>query len=153
MGRIGKLKAMATIYGDGKAGQFAKKQAYRFQYRLILLISTATVLAGLLSGVLLTAGLQQRFSWFRLLITHNWPLLAVDIGIFVVVLVGLRQVDRYVNILAKERIKWLRGGQGEALVAWYSLHLCSPIYTIENIRSLIFHKYILPPTHPHAGPF
>jgi hypothetical protein len=125
---------MAITYGDGKAGQFAKSKAYQYQYQNILLILSAVLIGGVLCGLLLTVGLEQRFTWFRWVITHNWPLIVVELGILVTVIVGLRRVDKYFDILARERITWLRGGQCEGLVAMYLNRLPNTWHVFHNVK-------------------
>ncbi|MGA3066375.1 MAG: nuclease-related domain-containing protein [Tepidisphaeraceae bacterium] len=125
---------MAITYGGGKAGQFAKSKAFQYQHQNILLIMTAVLIGGVLCGFLLTVGVVQRFGWFRWIETHNWPLIVVEVGILVTVIAGLRRVDKYSDILARERIGWLRGGQGEALVAWYLNRLPNTWHVFHNVK-------------------
>src|SRR5689334_22520055 len=93
----------------GLAGQYGKEQAQKRSKRIagVLYVVGAYVLAGL--------GFGYGYS-----LAHGGPLM----GLVGVIAIGVaafsisRPVARYIDHTAKERIKYMRGGQGEALVAW-----------------------------------
>lgn len=95
----------------GLAGQYGKSEAqqriHRMMDKLFVIGMSVTAITAFVGGYFFGKG-------------GYWPLAGVPI--FVVIYVaGTRYVNRmdpFLDKLAKERIKYLRGGQLEALVAW-----------------------------------
>jgi hypothetical protein len=113
-------------YGDGKAGQWAKSKAQRSHYRILLRL----IFGGMGAGTCLGIGIG---GWAFQLLAAHYPhaspnILAIfSIGALAMALVfmwlGLvfcKRLTARIDKLAIERVKFLHGGQAEALVA-YSL--------------------------------
>ncbi|HEV7298640.1 MAG TPA: nuclease-related domain-containing protein [Tepidisphaeraceae bacterium] len=92
-----------------KAGQYGKREAIKRQRRigLLLFIVGATAMAGVgfIVGYFQREGLQL------------WGLPAVVLLVAGVSWV-MRHADRSIDRWSKERLRYLRGGQAEGLVAW-----------------------------------
>jgi len=125
---------MAIIYGDGKAGQYAKRRAVQYFARMMWWSLGGALVGGVVLGFLLATELGRHFGLFQWVSEHAWPFVALAAGITALVLWGLRRLDGYIEKLARERIKWLRGGQGEALVAWYLNDLPNTWHVFHNVE-------------------
>jgi len=132
--RVGRLNRMAIIHGDGKAGQHAKRTAFQYSTRIIWRSMMGTLVAGVIIGLIVALYLQWQFGPFRWNGIQLSLLAAVEAGIAIAVILGLRQLDKHLDKLAKERIAWLRGGQGEALVAWYLNDLPNTWHLFHNVK-------------------
>src|ERR1700742_1116956 len=93
----------------GKAGQFGKSQATQRSRRVLI------TLAGLATYGMAVMGFAAVYSW-----AHFGAIIAVGTMIIAAALMTLlvRRVDPYLERMGKERIKYMRGGQGEGLIAW-----------------------------------
>ena len=112
---------MVTIHGDGKAGQYAKSQATRVLQRYFASGAIAFLVTGVVFGSFFTL---FGISW---LARHLGPHVVAIMGWAAVVLLGAALAlvrlwrDWFTsaeNDFVRERLKWLRGGHAEALVAW-----------------------------------
>ena len=65
-----------------------------------------------------------------------WPLALIATGIGLPAILGFRRLEKYTDQLAKERIRWLRGGQGEALVALHLTALSNAWHVFHNVMIL-----------------
>ena len=95
----------------GLAGQYAKSEAMKRFHRIVDRYFTAGALLSAVIGFV--AGYVMRSGGY-------WPLVLVPVSIAIYI-AGKRYasgMDRELNKVAKERIKYLRGGQTEALIAW-----------------------------------
>jgi hypothetical protein len=93
----------------GLAGQYPKGEANKRTKRAVVILLTA--------GGYGLAGLGFAFGYF---LSHWGPSLAL-VGLLAVAGAGYavwRPLSRYIDKRAKERIWLMRGGQGEALIAW-----------------------------------
>lgn len=95
--------AVAIFHNN--AGQHAKGEARRLLHRIIWTLTVLAMLTGIGVG---------------LMITHlgSWVGLLVAAAVAACLMACSRFSDRYTDRLAKERVKWLRGGQSEGFVAW-----------------------------------
>jgi hypothetical protein len=113
---------MAITYGGGKAGQHAKNKAWQYFVRIYRYEMAAMVVAGAAVGFTAAVLLQWWFwplQWVRM---HTWLWIVFGIaGSASTILILSKNgfLEKYLDKFAKERIRWLRGGQGEALVAWH----------------------------------
>jgi hypothetical protein len=122
------------MYGDGKAGQNAKRTAFSHTVRIVRIAMATMLVAGIGLGLLISVQIQQMYGpsgWLR---THLWFCLAIEILIFASAFLSLRRLDKYADDVARERIKWLRGAQGEALVAWHLRDLPDSWHVFHNIQ-------------------
>jgi hypothetical protein len=104
-----------------KAGQWGKDVAWRkFQLWLSAALVVMTAL-GFAGGAFLTRGMGYAgFAVFMTILAGFWLLL----GPF----------NRMVDALAKERIRYLRGAQAEALVAWAFQSLADDWHVFNNVQ-------------------
>lgn len=94
----------------GLAGRYGKSEALRRDRRFLrALITFATVGFGLI-------GFACGYFWSRYTAVVAVP--AAVAAAVIVIVVWRRVAEPWMDALAKERIKYLRGGQAEALVAW-----------------------------------
>jgi hypothetical protein len=125
---------MAILYGDGKAGQFAKRKATDYFIVTMLWSLGGACLCGIVLGFMMTTELGRWFGLFHWATENEWWFVLVAVVLAGVSLGALRWLDIYMNKLARERIKWLRGGQGEGLVAWYLNALPNSWHVFHNIE-------------------
>jgi hypothetical protein len=93
----------------GLAGQYPKAEATRLRDRDLFTICVVAILIGGICGFLLGGGL----TWLR----GAAGVAAVCVGLPIMYF-SLRRFEKFIDASAKERIKYMRGGQAEALVAW-----------------------------------
>ncbi|MDP9174182.1 MAG: NERD domain-containing protein [Planctomycetota bacterium] len=125
---------MATIHGDKKAGQYAKRKALSYSIHMIRLCMLAMFLGGTFLGLVLALNLLWKFNWIRVFATQIWYLALAEISTLVAVLWGLHRLDKYFDEAVRERVKYLRGGQCEALVAWYLNELPKTWHVFHNVK-------------------
>jgi hypothetical protein len=125
---------MAIKYGDGKAGQHAKRIAFQYGTRIMQLSMIGMAVGGGIIVLIPALYLHWRLDPSCRSQMLLWLLAALDIAIFVAVRAGLRWWDKETARLAKERIAWLRGAQGEALVAWYLNDLPNTWHVFHNVK-------------------
>ncbi|MGD0461340.1 MAG: nuclease-related domain-containing protein [Tepidisphaeraceae bacterium] len=125
---------MAITYDGGKAGQHAKRTAFQHSKRIIWLSMFGVLAAGTLLGFIVAAYLQWLYGPFGWMRAHVILFAALEGTLGFAVIFGLRGLDKHADRLAVERIKWLRGGQGEALVAWYLNDLPSTWHVFHNVK-------------------
>jgi len=94
----------------------------------------AVLVGGALAGFMLGAILRLRSGGLRSLSAHVWALAVLEVAIVAGFLLGLRRLHKYTDKLARERITWLRGAQGEALVAWYLRDLPNTWHVFNNVE-------------------
>lgn len=110
---------MAILHG--LAGQWAKQQANR-NFRQMISLYLAVIFA---YGCCMGFWLAKYRNWF------GWVIFLVGIAL---VALTRRFIDRPANALAKQRIKYLRGGQTEALVAWLLQDLPNDWHIFNGIK-------------------
>ena len=125
---------MAILYGDGKAGQHAKRTASRYFTRIMYWIGGVGMIGGFVLGIL-TAVYLARWGLLRLATEYAWAWALIEVVLLIAFRWGLLRLDVYTDRLARERIGWLRGGQGEGLVAWYLNYLPDTWHVFHNIES------------------
>ena len=117
------LLAMATRHG--LAGQQGKKQAKKRGLRMMMTLSAV----GLFGLVLL--GFLAGFFWREY---GPWGASGVITLVGLVLVYVLRRTDKYLEASARERIKYLRGAQGEAVIAWLLDDLEDEWHVFNNIQ-------------------
>jgi hypothetical protein len=126
---------MAINYGDGKAGQYAKRKARQYTNRIVLGLMIGMLIAGFALGLVVALTLQGMFwpvQWVRLHIL--WLLDIVAVVIFAAAWWAFRKLDKHTDQLASERVRWLIGGHGEALVAYYLRKLPDTWHLFHNVK-------------------
>jgi hypothetical protein len=93
----------------GLAGQFGKIKATKSSKRFI----GALIAAGAI--IFIGVGFVWGYFWSQF---GQWIALIAVVGFFGVCLLAMRRIDPYIQKMARERVKYLRGGQGEAVIAW-----------------------------------
>ena len=121
-----------TIRHTPRAGQYAKGQANARFYRGLLL-----VLAGCMAGAFV-GGIGATLTVQRVELTPTGlAALAVSLVLWVpawwLVRRLMRPLDDYLHRTGRERIRWLRGAQGEALVSWLLGDLGPEWHLFENL--------------------
>jgi nuclease-like protein len=93
----------------GLAGKYPKSQATQRYFRLVLM------LFGFGSYGVGVFGFFAGYTW-----REHGPLVALITALicFAVFVLVWRKASRYMDRMAKERIRLLKGGRGEALIAW-----------------------------------
>lgn len=87
--------------------------------------------AGLIIGVLIGGSVAAHWPPMRRF-TSVWVIVACEVVALLVCLYLARFLDKPINELARQRVRWLRGGQGEALVAWYLNDLPKSFHVFHN---------------------
>jgi Nuclease-related domain len=109
----------------GLAGQYGKSQAHQ---RTVVLIGVLCAISGFFGFAI---GLVIRSTW-------GPRSVAIVLGVPTVVLLLLLAFERWgaphFDRLARERIKYLRGAQGEALVAWLLEDLSNDWHVFNNVK-------------------
>ena len=110
---------MAKLHN--KAGQFCKDEARKRVRYVFLGTAVLTVLMGAL-GMYLCLHLK------------SWLAVAVGAVAVAALRVADKRLDKPLDAIAKERIKYMRGGQAEALVAWLLQDLEGNWHLFNNIQ-------------------
>lgn len=111
---------MAHLHGLG--GQWSRSQAEKHWRRLMSLLSFVCVFFGFGIG----------FAWSYLGRVHL--VLFLVLLTWAVAYLLLRLLDRPLRAITKTRIKYLRGAQGEALVAWLLKDLDGPWHVFNEMK-------------------
>jgi hypothetical protein len=93
----------------GLSGQFGKREATQRHRRMLIAIFTA--------GILGTGGV----GWVSGYFWSRWGPIVASIAVcalFAMFILAWRRIERYLDKTALERLRYLRGGQAEGLVAW-----------------------------------
>ena len=113
---------MVKMHGGDKAGQHAKAESNRIVLRYMSASYVFMVLFGVLLGASLVVPLITRVG--HLLgpgaaagVAITVPVLGI--GAAAAVLIFRRHFEAYTDAVSHGRMRWLRGGQGEGLVAWH----------------------------------
>lgn len=93
----------------GLAGQFGKTEALERYRRVVGRFATIA------SFGFLVCGFAWGYFWSQV---GPYPAIAAFILAAGVVLFAIRRAGAFADKVAKERVRFMRGGQGEALVAW-----------------------------------
>jgi hypothetical protein len=131
---------LTTQYGDGKAGQFDKSQAQRKLEHIWLIGLTfgfpTVVLLGICLGYSLANLIAIHFGWTRPAGNKAfiWIPLAALLLFFSIAAFCIRILRKPLNELMRERVKWLRGGQAEALIAWRLRNLGNEWHLFNNVK-------------------
>lgn len=104
-----------------KAGQFCKTEAMKRAQMIFL-------------GVCLFAMACTAFSTFTILRLNGWIGVVINSAALAALYAGSRVMDKRLDIIAKERIKYLCGGQAEAFVAWLLQDLGHDWHVFNNIE-------------------
>jgi len=125
---------MAVIHGDKRAGQFAKQNASKHFRRILTLCIVISISIGTIFGMLIGARAVMYLSWTRrIAMLPLWGFIPIEVILLSGCIYLSRRADKPIYQIARERIKWLRGGQGEALVAWYLNDLPKSFHVFHNI--------------------
>jgi hypothetical protein len=89
----------------GLAGKYGKAEALKITQRVMLSLLTLSLLDGIVMGALIARGF------------NSWGILALLVA-GIVFVPAIRRVDRLMAESARDRIKYMRGGQAEGLIAW-----------------------------------
>ena len=103
-----------------KAGQWAKRQAGRIRDRVFVGVAIGLMAQGLVIGFCLA-----RFT--------PWVASGLMLAWFGGLGVAARLVSRHLDKAAVERLRYLRGGQAEGLVAWYLHDLPDGWHVFHNL--------------------
>jgi hypothetical protein len=117
---------MAILHN--KAGQELKDEANRRFIRFILLIAGMSFLGGTITAFCLMT------AYFG---PTGWAAPAAMLGVVALLVLlwwTMRWMDPVLDKWAKERIAYLRGGQGEALVAWLLKDLEDDWHVFNNVK-------------------
>ncbi len=131
---------MAIEYGDGKAGQYAKSQAQkrieRFWSVNVWAVAILSALLGMCAGFAFTHDLTLRFGWARRIVESPfaWVPLLAEGAVIAGGVIALRLLRGPLDSLVRERVKWLRGGQAEALIAWRLRDLDDEWHLFNNVK-------------------
>ena len=112
---------MVTVHGDGKAGQYAKSKASRTLHRHVLVTGLLVGVGGVVLGsfaTILSIGWLARHLGQHAVTVAGWAGLAIIVAAIAYPFLSARFFARADAEMTRERLKWLRGGQAEALVAW-----------------------------------
>jgi hypothetical protein len=124
-------------HGDGKARRYAKGEAQRHYNRLMNLILLATGTAGVLGGLGLGAAslpfVFKYIAWTRRVPLATYVAVFAGLEVFAIAAITLirRQLQGPLDRITRDRIRYLRGAQGEALVA-YTLDALSDQWHLFN---------------------
>ena len=110
---------MAILHN--KAGQFCKDEARKRVTYVFFGTATAVAVVGALGMYLCL----HRTSWWAA---------AGGIAALLVMYIGNKCLDKPLDTVARERIKYMRGGQAEALVAWLLADLDDTWHLFNNIK-------------------
>jgi hypothetical protein len=125
---------MAIVYGDKKAGQFAKRRAHDRTRQIWGIVVVVCLMGGLTLGFLVATMVLSRSLWALRFAHRFWILfLAIEIAVGTGLLAAIRRLDKLMNDIYRERIKWLRGGQAEGLVAWHLQELSNDWHVFHNV--------------------
>lgn len=115
---------MGMAIRHGLAGQYGKVESIkRYRRTIFIALAMVTVSVGLL-------GFVSGFFWSRNGVWYAVLAMLIAIG---AMLTGIRYLDPYMKMVAKERIKFLRGGQAEGLVAWILEDLEDDWHVFNNV--------------------
>jgi hypothetical protein len=103
-----------------KAGQFCKTQAMKRVQRIFFYTSGIVAIA---------AG----FCVYLVLHRTSWPCIALGLLVVGVMRYGGKHLEKPLDTIAKERIRYLRGGRAEALVAWLLSDLEDDWHVFNNV--------------------
>src|SRR5687768_11160372 len=109
----------------GLAGQYGKSQAHR---RTVVLIGVLCALTGFCGFVV---GLVVRNAWGPGGIV---VVVAVPVAALLLLLAFQKWGEPHFDRMARERVKYLRGAQGEALVAWLLEDLSDDWHVFNNLK-------------------
>lgn len=111
-------------YGTGKAGQYAKGKAQKLFNRLLTTIIVTSFAAGLLAGICLGIGalpfVLRYAGWTRRVPLATYLGLVIGLEVLAGCAISLifRAFSGPRDRMSRERIKYMRGGQTEALIAF-----------------------------------
>lgn len=125
---------MAVIHGEKRAGQFAKQNASKHFHRILMLCIMISIGVGTIFGMLIGARAAMYLSWTRrIAMLPLWVFIPFEVILLSGCIYLSRRADKPIYQIARQRIFWLRGGQGEALVAWYLNDLPKDFHVFHNI--------------------
>lgn len=125
---------MAVVHGDKRAGQFAKKSARTYIHLILASLVLLSGIVGTACGVLIGLAAAAHFSWaWHIAGSDFWIALWIWVFALGACVALLRLTDRPFDRLERERIKWLRGGQAEGLIAWYLKDLPKDFHVFYNV--------------------
>jgi hypothetical protein len=141
---------VAVIHGDRRAGQFAKRKALTHTHRILAICMAMAAIVGAVFGTLIGTKLVADFTWTRRALELPMGVLLLLMSIAFLACLGMiRLIDKPLDSLVRERLKWLRGGQAEGLVAWYLNEFSEKWHVFHNIQlqdgSDIDHVLVGPP--------
>lgn len=125
---------MAIVYGDKKAGQFVKREAHDRTRKIWDIAIVTCLAAGAVFGFLVAVLLLSRSIWaLRLASRCLVPLIVLEVLMAAAFFAARRTLDKRMDAIYRDRLKWLRGGQAEGLVAWHFQDLSNDWHVFHNV--------------------
>lgn len=125
---------MPVEYGNKLAGQPLKRRVREHTQKLWDIVILTCIAASLILGCLVALMiLSVSGSALRITQRYFWVLLVVEIICGAVMLRAQKHLDRGMDKIYRSRIKWLRGGQAEGLVAWHFRSLSNSWHVFHNV--------------------